>query len=242
MRLSDQTWTEVKEYLKRQSTLILPVGTCEQHAKHLPLDTDTVLAEYMADYVSEQTGILVAPTIAYGVNLPCDRHFEGTCSTTEDILRGLVFSICQWWKLQGFQRFLVFTAHGDRMHLKALRESDPTVRVLLLYSVDLQDVLEKQKFTQHACESETSVMLHLYRKKVRKTQCVDFETPRDLFLGYLDHQKTDPIVGSPGCQGYPTAATAKKGRRILDLMKKYSLAWVRAELSIPPPSSEKSPA
>ncbi len=137
MKLSDLTWKEIEDYCGRKSELIIPVGTCEQPGKHLPLKTDTVIVEAMADALSEKTDILVAPTINYGVNLPCDRLFFGTCSVTENLLQETVKSIMEWWKLQGFKKFYLISAHGDPLHIRALTKADPNAFVLELFDLDL---------------------------------------------------------------------------------------------------------
>ena len=226
MKLSDLAWPEVREYLKNSQTLIIPVGTCEQHGKHMPLNTDILVVEYMADYLSQRTGILVAPTINYGVNLPCDKLFAGTCSLSEGILNKTLLSIVEWWEMQGFKNFLVLTYHGDPFHVNALSETPKNIHLLPLYTVGYQDILEKQTAIKHACEAETSVMLYLYPDKVRTDKIEDFDTPIDTFLDYALHIKTDAIAGSPGNQGYPSFATREKGETIVSRMKEMALAWV----------------
>lgn len=69
MKLEELTWKEVEEYLKTDKRLIVPIGTCEQHGLHLPLNTDTLVADKLAEYLSQETGILVSPTLNYGINL-----------------------------------------------------------------------------------------------------------------------------------------------------------------------------
>lgn len=96
MRLDKLTWLEVKQYLKHNKSMIIPAGTCEQHSKHLPLNTDTLITECVSDFLSEETGIVIAPTINYGINLPCDRYYSGTNSLTEPILQKLLSSIIEW--------------------------------------------------------------------------------------------------------------------------------------------------
>lgn len=227
MRLNDLTWTEVADYLKRDSRLIIPAATCEQHGKHLPLDTDTLVTDYVADYLSDRTGILVAPTINYGVNLPCDRYYAGTASLSEEDLRRLILAIVEWWELQGFNEFFVLSAHGDPFHLRALGETGkPNIRLLDLYDMDLEDVLARQAGCGHACEVETSVMLHLFPEKVRRDCVEDFETPFEVFKDYLEHAKTDPIDGSPGCQGFPSEAASSKGAEIVERMKAKAFRWI----------------
>ncbi len=93
MDLADLTWEEVGAYLKAKQSLIVPVGICEQHSKHLPVNTDTVVAEYMANYLSAQTGILVAPTFPYGVGLPCDKIYPGSSSIRAEELKNTLSSV-----------------------------------------------------------------------------------------------------------------------------------------------------
>jgi creatinine amidohydrolase len=205
----------------------MPIGTCEQHGPHLPLHTDTLVAEQVAEYLAQETGILVGPTLNYGVNLPCDRWYAGTCSTTKELLRNFLGSLLAWWKEQGFERFFLISAHGDPLHVEALRTIDPgTVKVLELYDFDMAAVLEKQQGAKHACEAETSVMLHLFPEKVRRTEIQDFEMSFEEFKPYLLHEKTEAIAGSPGSQGYPSCASAAKGEKLFALMKRHALAWL----------------
>jgi creatinine amidohydrolase len=228
MNLADLTWEEVGDYLQEKQSLIIPVGICEQHSKHLPLSTDTVVAEYMANYLSAQTGILVAPTFPYGVGLPCDKVYPGSSSIRAEDLKNTLSSILSWWKSQGFQRFFLISAHGDIFHIKALQEiSYDQVFVLELYEINLDGILEKQQGTKHACEAETSVMLYLFPEKVRVDKIEDFETPFAEFKPYLHHLKTERIPNSPGCQGYPTFATKAKGAEIVKRMKENALRWIQ---------------
>jgi creatinine amidohydrolase len=227
MKLEDLTWKEVAEYLKSNQQLIVPIGTCEQHGPHLPLNTDTLVADKLAEYLSQETGMLVGPTLNYGVNLPCDRGYAGTCSTTKELLSGFLRSVLAWWKEQGFERFFMLSAHGDPQHIAALKTIDPImVKVLELYDFNMTAMLEKQQGAKHACEAETSVMMHLYPEKVRRSEIKDFEMPFEKFKPYLLHEKTEAITGSPGNQGYPSYASAEKGEKLFALMKKNALVWL----------------
>lgn len=227
MKLADLTWKEIARRLESERRLIVPAGTCEQHGPHLPLSSDTLVAERVAEYLSRKTGILVAPTIHYGVNLPCDRGYAGTCSLSPELLRGTVGSILEWWKGQGFARFFLLSAHGDPLHIEALRAADPdAVRVLSLYDFPMRDILERQEGGRHACEAETSVMLFLRPKAVRREEIRDFTLPFEEFRPYLLHEKTGPIDSAPGHQGFPSFASAAKGKRLYGMMKRRALAWL----------------
>jgi len=231
MFLADLTWNEVSVYLKEKNVLIVPIGMCEQHSKHLPLNTDILVAEYIANYLSEKNKLLIAPTINYGVGLPCDRFYPGSSSIQYEDLRNVISSLISWWKLQGFKNFFLISAHGDPFHLRALHEvREDRVFILEVYDINLDGILNKQKTAKHAGEVETSVMLYLFPEKVRKGEIEDFETPFEEFKDYLNHLKDEPIPNSPGCQGYPIFATKEKGKRIVKIMKENALSWIQKSL------------
>jgi len=231
MYLSNLTWEEVSHYLKEKDSLIIPIGICEQHSKHLPLNTDTLVAEYIAAFLSQQTGILIAPTFHFGVGLPCDRFYPGSSSISYEDLNHTISSLITWWKLQGFKKFFLISAHGDIVHIKALKDVKyDNIFVLEVNNINFEGVLEKQKIIKHACEVETSIMLYLFPETVRTDKIEDFETPFEEFKAYLDHTKEDPIPGSPGCQGYPSYATKQKGEKIVAIMKENALSWIKKHL------------
>jgi len=219
MKLADRTYEEVKEYLKTNKNLIIPVGSCEQHGPHLPLDNDILCVEYFAEELSKATGALVAPTINYGVNLPCDRAFIGTTSVSKDTLRKIAAEIIVWWQSQGFEKFFLLTFHGDPFHLEALSDISENVYLIEPYEIEYTDILDKQTTMRHACEAETSIALYLYPEKVRieaiKESDIDFNDFRD----YLLHEKSDMPDGYIGCLGYPKSASADKGKILVERMK-----------------------
>ncbi len=218
MKLSDLTWQEAGDYLTTNTSLLIPAGTCEQHGPHLPLSTDTDVTEQVALDVSRQTGILVAPTINYGVNLPTDHAFYGTNSTTEENLKELARNMLEWWRQQGFTKFYFLSAHGDPFHIKALSEAGESTEVIELYDFEMADLLNRQEFTRHADEAETSVMMHLFPDKVRRDKIEDFWTEPKEFMDYFFHKKHETIDGSNGVQGFPSAASAEKGKLLYERM------------------------
>ena len=221
MKLNMLKYTEIKEYLKSKDCLLIPIGTCEQHGPHLPLCTDTIVAERMCDEASKKYGILVAPTVNYGVNLPIDNNImTGTTGITYEILKQTLQNITKYWKKQGFKHFFAVSCHGDIFHLKALNDSDKDIEVIEGYNVNQKDLLEKQVCARHACESETSVMLYLYPELVDMKAAKDCDIPLDEFMPYLEHKIDTPIDGYIGNVGYSTLATKEKGKLIYERMFK----------------------
>ena len=245
MKLADMTWTEVREHLRAADALIVPVGTCEQHGPHLPLGCDTLIAEAFAECVSDVTGVPVAPTLAYGVNLPCDLFMSGTAGFSFDGLRLCLGDLLADWRRQGFRRFFIVTAHacasdgfGFAHHeaikqaaLPGLRDGACDVSILFPYWTDVSDLLTTQKGVSHACEVETSLALHLFPEKVRTHLVKDPEQGLR-----VERYRAFPegVAGGPpaadwsGASGFPSCATAEKGRRIFARCLEPMVAHVKA--------------
>lgn len=221
MKLNLLKYTEIRKYLEKNDSLLIPIGTCEQHGLHLPLCTDTIIAERICDEISEKYGILVAPTVNYGVNLPFDNKImTGTTGITYELLKETLDNITMYWKMQGFIHFFAISCHGDIFHIKALEDCKENLNVVETYDVEQKDLLEKQEFTRHACESETSVMLYLYPEMCDMSVAKDFDISNEEFMPYLEHKKDQSIDNYIGNVGYSTYATKEKGKVIYDRMIK----------------------
>lgn len=215
MNLGDMTWVEVKEYIIKKDCLIIPVATCEQHGYHLPLNHDILCVEYFASILSNNTDFLVAPTINYGINLPCDNNLCGTTSITYDVLKNTIQSITDWWRTQGFRKFILLTFHGDPFHIKAMTDLAEDTLLIELYEIDYEDILEKQTTMKHACEAETSVALFLHPDKVRKDAIYEHDIPYEIFKDYLSHEIVTKPENYVGSLGYPSFASKEKGQEIV---------------------------
>ncbi|MEW6069885.1 MAG: creatininase family protein, partial [Candidatus Thermoplasmatota archaeon] len=68
--LGELTWVEAEKRFKETDIAILPIGSLEQHGRHLPLDTDSYDAYWLAKEVVKRIKDpkpLVLPPINYGV-------------------------------------------------------------------------------------------------------------------------------------------------------------------------------
>lgn len=218
MFMADMTFNEVSEHLKTDSTLIVPVGTCEQHGYHLPLNNDILAVEFFAGILSQKTGHLIAPTVNYGVNLPCDMLMTGTATLTCGLLREIIVSLTGWWRAQGFSRFILLTFHGDPFHIEALSNIGTDVYLIEPYEIEYSDILEKQSTMRHACEAETSVALYLYPQKVRMNCVREHDIPYSIFEECLFHRNCTEPEGYVGNLGFPSAASAEKGKMLVERM------------------------
>ena len=65
--LEEMSWKDVEEYLSRQNVILLPVGSIEQSGPHLPLATDSMHVQYVAQKAAQQCQVLLAPSIKWGI-------------------------------------------------------------------------------------------------------------------------------------------------------------------------------
>ena len=215
--LDSLTWPEVGRLLARDPRLLFPVGALEQHGPHLPLATNTFLAEAVARRVSMHLSILRAPTFAYGVTARERGHYPGTSTLRRKTLHRAVNELLAGWEDHGVSEVLVITAHRHEPHLDALLmalTSRSTTTVIDLYAVDVSDLLEGTPELEHGGELETSLMLHLAPERVRADRMTDYApTAREVRRYAWKHMPTAPTA-SQGVIGFPTQATAEKGRAL----------------------------
>jgi mycofactocin precursor peptide peptidase len=203
--------------LSPSTSIIIPLGSTEQHGPHLPLDTDTRIATAVARGVAARLDRshqpwLVAPAISYGASGE-HQDFAGTISIGAEALTTLLVeygrsSTC--WA----HRLVFVNGHGG--NVDALR------RAVSLLRSEGRDVgwcpCVASGGDAHAGHTETSVLLHISPAEVRTDQLLaGNEAPLRELLPSM--RKGGVAAVSPiGVLGNPTTATAVEGRRIFTEM------------------------
>lgn len=215
--LDELSWVDVAAHIARDPRLIIPVGALEQHGAHLPLGSNVLIARRLAVDLSNDYCVLRAPTLHYGVNVKATQAFAGTASFSKKTLHRALNELLAGWEDHGVSEFILITAHRHEPHLEALASlltDRARVRVVETWDVDVSDLLEEQTAPLHAGEAETSVMLHLYPELVRMDRAHDVGLSDREYERYLRGGLPKPPLGGAGAVGFPSAATAEKGRRI----------------------------
>lgn len=206
---------QIGERLRSDPRLIVPVGGCEQHGLHLPLGAGTVVAEALADDLSREFGVLRAPTVHYGANIPSVEAYAGAASLKPKTLHRMLNELVASWEAHGFAEIIAITVSQYDPHVEAVatvRAPRARVRVVEALSADLSPFLEGPVRPQHGGEVLTSLLLHLYPEVVRMEVAHDFIPEGRGAWGRLS--RLPP--GSPGSVGRPTLATAEKGRAMYE--------------------------
>ncbi len=228
MNLADLTWPDV-EGLSRDMPIVVPVAALEQHGRHLPLFTDSMLLGEVVRRVNEAMSarVLVAPLMWLG-NSHHHMDFPGTLSACPrvylDLLNGLVENLLA----HGFRRIVFLNGHGGNTipGKQAVFEVRQRHRerqdLLLLFSTYWDNAKPAsgradlvQKEMGHACEWETSMILRIAPQLVKDISQIDPVTFSFAFdPAYRGWTMKDRSV--PGHIGSPRDATAEKGEYLFE--------------------------
>src|SRR5438309_6024563 len=162
LRVKELNPAQVTAILGNDPRLIVPIGTCEQHGPHLPLGCDTIIVEHLCDDLSAEYGVLRAPTVEYGVNVDTERGFPGNASLRKKTLHRMLNDLLDSWEATGVREFILLTAHEHDPHLEALatvKTRHARVRVVDIFAMNLESLLEGQQEPMHGDEVDTSLML-----------------------------------------------------------------------------------
>ena len=111
MFLAHMNYREVENYLKTSDTIVIPVGSLENHGLHMPLGTDFLIPDKIAQLLNDRSDLLIAPTVNYGATDDLT-GFAGTVSIGTEGLIALLRAICDQFYAYGFRHFMILNGHG----------------------------------------------------------------------------------------------------------------------------------
>ena len=201
--MGERTWTEVE-----RATVLVPVGSLEQHGPHLPLDTDTRIAAAVARRAADPS-MLLAPPLAYGAS---GEHegFAGTLSLGHAALRAVLVELGRSagaWA----SRMVFVNGHGGNL---------PTVaEAAIQLRAEGRDVAWSGCVVPggdaHAGRTETSILLALDPSVVRLAAAeVGNTAPLQDLMPVLTSGGVK-AASANGVLGDPRGATAAEGEVLL---------------------------
>jgi len=217
MRLEELSSVEFKKRVAKDPIVFIPVGATEAHGPHLPLNTDSVQPEAMADILATKFHGLVAPPVRYG-NHSSTKNMPGTITLSFDTTRALLRDILDSLASNGLSKFVVLSGHAGSAHMTALKLACEEVvkkrgsRIMLLTDYDLAKTFPVSlEGDGHGGLLETSRMMHLAPDLVRTPK----KKGRFLDQGYMVVENPEKCYPQ-GFVGDPTKASAELGERIND--------------------------
>ena len=213
MLLGALAWPEVPD----GAVLVVPLGSCEQHGPHLPLDTDTRIATACADALAERRGdVVVAPAVGIGAS---GEHegFPGTLSIGTLALEAVLVELVRSAlpppgspRPPPFAGVVLVNGHGGNVEAVARAAAllADEGRALLVWhpSVPGGD--------SHAGRTETSLLLHLCPEVVRMDRAEPGSSARWRDIGDVVRTEGLAAVSPTGVLGDPTTATAREGGEV----------------------------
>ena len=215
---------------------VLPIGSLEYHGEHLPFGTDSLVAESLAEAVSQRVeGMLCLPTLPFGMS----HHYSSfplalTLSTVTliSVLKELLESLNQ----HGIRRLLVVNGHDGNIPAidaatREYRTEHPEMRVagLEAWWVTAGELLPKGTFEAwgglgHGGEGETSMMLRVAPQLVNMSRAKGYipSLSEQVEVKWLFREIT-PY----GVTGDPTKATSEKGILMWDALVERLVRFVQ---------------
>ncbi|MFM8546504.1 MAG: creatininase family protein [Betaproteobacteria bacterium] len=111
MWLETSTSEQIRRYLERSRTIVLPMGSTEQHGPIGLIGTDSICARAVAQGLAERSEVLIAPAITLTV-AQFNMGFPGTIAVRAATLLALLNDVLHALADQGFDRIYVLNGHG----------------------------------------------------------------------------------------------------------------------------------
>jgi creatinine amidohydrolase len=231
---------------------VLPFGATEPHNLHLPYGTDTFQVEEMARRAAARAleagaRVVVLPAVPFGVNT---NYFQVpgalALSVTPTTLLALVGDLVDSLERQGVRKLVLLNGHGGNELKPVLRQLHHRTGVFLCLcdwyrmAADLYPGLFERP-GEHADEVETSLGLALFPHLVHPEQADAGASRPTRFeavnRGWVSITRPWHLATTNTGLGDPRAASAEKGRRLMDALVGRLAAFL-AELAAAPMDKE----
>ncbi len=225
MIIEEMTTLGFSEGLKKTRTVIVPLGSIEQHGPHLPMHTDIFHAYEIARRASALVPVFVAPPVNFGV-CRSTADFPGTIGIRSDTLVSLTVDVTESLYRHGIRHFILYSGHAGTNHMAALltaademMDAYDDTAFAVISDLELCDAeffaLVESTNDSHAGEIETSLIMALAPDLVGEVPPADrpvFPRPH-LVRDTRAHWKS-------GVWGDPTKASREKGEQMVTILSR----------------------
>lgn len=230
--------------LDRGAVGLIPIGAFEQHGPHLPLATDSFMAEVLATNVAAKCKepVVVTPVLMAGLS---EHHtdFSGTVTLDSATLGGQLQAYINGLQRMGLTRVCLLSFHGGNFRFIAeyadgCRRSRPEIQVAayddfdrflkVMFDAGVNAGLDLAPTDSHAGAIETSLVLHvLGKQRVRAFANITGYTLGE--AGWMEtiQKKGMRAVSSTGILGTPAGANPAAGKAILEALVEEVACWLK---------------
>lgn len=236
----------------KDKVVVLPLGAIEQHGPHLSVSTDTDIVTYVAQQIEKALpeSVLLCPTLPFGSS---HHHLSlgGTMSISPELYTQVVMDLVGSLVESGFKKIILLNGHGGnitpvRQALAVLSKRfdishQPTIALATYWEVGGKAFAGEPPMESpalsHACEYETSMMLHLFADKVWMERVERAQRPES--NGYIPWEDDEPyrgvtvfkqtaFISSNGSSGEPQLGTAEKGKYLVEQAIKGLITFIES--------------
>lgn len=226
----EQTWPQLETAIQNNTLVIIPVGTTEEHGRHLPVETDALIAKMFGDAIAdaltrEHIPVLLTQPIYYGYSMNIVTRWPGTLKIRTRVFMDYIYDMINALMKQGFRKIALLDCHGNhdgllRTVMREIADEHDQFICTLSPAKLSQPVYDKLKKDPegdiHGGEWETSMIL-AYRPDLVH---VDEYTQVDAIT--CNNELRGPVSTwglqetKTGLYGDPTYATAELGQACLE--------------------------
>ena len=212
---------EFRKLIKEKNpTIIIPVGSLEQHGAHLPITTDSDIVTEIASRLAKKCNFVVLPTVSYGISFEHEPFFQVNIQLL-GFLRDIISSLV----INKVKSVIILNGHHGNVDTLEMMEANPERE----WNLDFKDVkidfysywhFMEHEF-DHAGFVETSLMLAISdkvkMKKAKKGLITKGLSEKEIQrIKELSTKRGGfPKVAKNGVWGDPTSATKKDGEKFL---------------------------
>ncbi len=224
-------WPDIAEAAVHGLSAFMAIGAVEQHGAHLPLLTDTIMAQAVARRLAEATNGFLLPSLPFGEAWTAE-GYPGTISVRPETLRDMVHDIGKSLRKSGIRALVVVNGHfGNR---EPIAQAARLLKVEFGFPVLCLDYPGLSGHAAEICDSEPAAP-HFYHADEVETSIMLAVAPEsvDMARAAPEYPVFPPTFGSEpielhefsksGVFGDPRPATAEKGEALLSRIVAQSL-------------------
>jgi creatinine amidohydrolase len=206
------------EIKRGNKKIIIPLGSTEQHGPHLPVSTDTIIAEYFANQLTKKIPSYSLSGIPSGVSFEHRPFFN--ISISNDLLSELLSQICISLGENGFNQIIIINGHRGNMGVvqyipQKVERINSKVKV---FGINYWHLIERE--FDHGGFVETSLMLAIAPKLVQmhkaKSGYLNKKMLHSTYTTFLSNTSSFKITRN-GVLGDPRKATTEEGKKIISI-------------------------
>ncbi len=222
--IAAMTWVDFERKCKENPIVVVPTGAIEVYGAHLPLGSDSYVADAIATLVAAPLNALRTPLIPVGYSADL-MEFPGTLNVEPNAFVAYVDGICRSLLKWGLNKFLFINTHlGNVALIDQVVDGLSQDHKTLCMQIDWwrfaarvgADLLTSKWAAGHAGELCTSVLLYLAESTVQRDSIQDYIPPDDPWPSGLIRYTSYRNITPSGVLGVASAGSIEQGKQIVE--------------------------